>query len=126
MNLRYRWLLAAGASVALVGTLSTRALARPARARAPVGAAGAFSSPATGGVPGSTMAKPAGSAGSPLPGGAVPAGFQPQSVTFISASDGRVLGSAPCGARDWPAGLPTGHGGKAWRSGPAPPPGPAT
>ena len=69
MNMRYRWLLAAGASVALVGALSTQALAHPARARAPVGAAGTFSSPATGGVPGSTMAKPAGSAGSPLPGG---------------------------------------------------------
>jgi len=121
MNLRYRWLLAAGVSVALVGALSTQALAQPARARAPVGAAGTFSSPATGGVPGSTMAKPAGSAGSPLPGGAVPAGFQPQSVTFISASDGWVLGSAPCGARDCLAVLRTGDGGRTWRSVPAPP-----
>src|SRR5262249_53199625 len=132
MNMRYRWLLAAGASVALVGALSTQALAQPARARAPLGAGGTTPRPAAGpaatspsrargGGPGSTMAKPAGSAGPPLPGGAVPAGFQPQSVTFISASDGWVLGSAPCGARDCLAVLRTGDGGKTWRSVPAPP-----
>ncbi|MBO0817040.1 MAG: hypothetical protein J2P30_18090, partial [Actinobacteria bacterium] len=93
MKLQYRWLLAAGASVALVGTLGTQALAQPARARAPFRTPARFSGQTTGGVPGSSTVRPPGSARSRLPGGPVPAGFQPQSVTFISGPDGWVLGA---------------------------------
>src|SRR5262249_39116984 len=94
------------------GALSTQALAQPAPARAPVGAAGTFSSPATGGVPGSTMAKPAGSAGAPLPGGAGPAGVPAPAGAVHSAAGRLVAGPRAGRGRRRPRVAPEWGGGK--------------
>jgi len=54
-------------------------------------------------------------ASSPSPSGsAVPAGFEPLSATFVSASEGWVLGSVPCGAASCPAIVRTTDGGVSW------------
>lgn len=50
----------------------------------------------------------------------VPTGFRPISVTFVSADDGWVLGSAPCAAGRCPAIARTRDGGKTWTNIPAP------
>jgi YVTN family beta-propeller protein len=54
------------------------------------------------------------------PGGPVPTGFRPQSVTFVSASEGWVLGTAPCTAKPCTAVLRTVDGGRTWQGIPAP------
>ncbi|HUJ07377.1 MAG TPA: hypothetical protein VLX31_14805 [Streptosporangiaceae bacterium] len=52
--------------------------------------------------------------------GPVPAGFQPDSVTFVSASDGWVLGTAPCAHKPCTSVLSTTNGGRTWQGIPAP------
>ena len=56
----------------------------------------------------------------PVAGVAVPAGFQPMSVTFVSADEGWVLGSAPCATGRCPAIAHTLDAGKTWKRIPAP------
>jgi hypothetical protein len=87
MNVQYRWLLAAGAPVALVGALGTQALAQPAGALAPLGAAAKFSGPMTSGVPGGTMVKPPGSARARLP---IGPGRVPAAVGDVHFGVGRL------------------------------------
>lgn len=53
-------------------------------------------------------------------GGSVPPGFQPISTTWISTSQGWVLGDAPCSAPPCPSLLRTTDGGVTWTGGPAP------
>ena len=50
----------------------------------------------------------------------VPAGFEPASVTFVSAVDGWVLGSVPCASDRCPAIEVTTDGGHTWSQGTAP------
>jgi photosystem II stability/assembly factor-like uncharacterized protein len=52
--------------------------------------------------------------------GPVPAGFQPISATFVSASDGWVLGTAPCAHKPCTSVLRTTDGGRHWVGIPAP------
>jgi putative cell wall-binding protein len=53
-------------------------------------------------------------------GGPVPSGFNPASVTFISAADGWVLGSAPCANPVCTSIVRTTDGGRTWAGVPAP------
>ena len=53
-------------------------------------------------------------------GGPVPPGFIAASVTFISNSEGWVLGTAPCGSPPCTSVLRTRDGGRSWRGIPAP------
>ncbi len=52
--------------------------------------------------------------------GAIPRGFRPQSVTFVSAGLGWVLGFAPCSSPPCTSVLRTRDGGRRWRGIPAP------
>ncbi|MHB1446859.1 MAG: WD40/YVTN/BNR-like repeat-containing protein [Acidimicrobiales bacterium] len=54
------------------------------------------------------------------PGGPVPAGFEAQSVTFVSAQEGYVLGATGCAAASCTAVLRTRDGGRTWAGIPAP------
>lgn len=54
------------------------------------------------------------------PGGPVPAGFRPQSVTFVSATRGWVLGTAPCATAPCTSVVRTTDGGHTWHGIPAP------
>lgn len=92
---------AAGVALASAGVL---ALATVAGAATGGGAAAAAP---TRGVPG-----PAG--------GPVPPGFRPVSVTFVSASEGWVLGTAPCAHRPCTSVVRTVDGGRSWTGTPAP------
>ncbi len=53
-------------------------------------------------------------------GGPVPGGFTPYSATFVSAEQGWVLGSAPCGQPPCTSIVRTRDGGASWRGIPAP------
>lgn len=53
-------------------------------------------------------------------GGPVPQGFAPASVTFVSASEGFVLGTAPCSQAPCTSVLRTTDGGRSWAGIPAP------
>lgn len=53
-------------------------------------------------------------------GGPVPGGFAPQSVTFVSADVGWVLGTAPCSRAVCTSVLRTRDGGRTWTGIPAP------
>lgn len=57
----------------------------------------------------------------PVAGGPVPEVFQPLSVTFVSGSDGWVLGRGACGDQDCPVIARTSDGGRTWTTVPAPP-----
>ncbi|MGO8961672.1 MAG: WD40/YVTN/BNR-like repeat-containing protein [Streptosporangiaceae bacterium] len=52
--------------------------------------------------------------------GPVPAGFQPVSMTFVSASEGWVLGTAPCSHKPCTSVVRTTDGGRTWVGIPAP------
>jgi photosystem II stability/assembly factor-like uncharacterized protein len=54
-------------------------------------------------------------------GGPVPAGFEPVSMTFVSASQGWVLGTAPCAVQPCTSIVRTTDGGASWTGIPAPP-----
>ncbi|GAC1312496.1 MAG: hypothetical protein NVSMB16_09330 [Acidimicrobiales bacterium] len=92
----------------------------PARPPGPDGAAG-------GGVSGPTLAVPGAGGGGPAVasrplGSAATAGFRPLSVTFVSASEGWVLGRGPCAVPTCPVTLVhTRDGGRTWA--PVSPPG---
>ena len=53
-------------------------------------------------------------------GGPVPSGFAPASVTFVSATDGWVLGTAPCTSDICTSVVRTTDGGRHWAGVPAP------
>ena len=79
------------------------------------------SSSASAGTPSaSPLASPSAVPVAGPPGGPVPAGFEPQSVTFVSASEGWVLGTAPCAAKPCTSVVRTLNGGRTWQGIPAP------
>jgi hypothetical protein len=98
--------------------------------------ASASATPAT--APTTTSAPPASAAPTPKPapkptptpaqatptpgpaGGAIPAGFQPASITFASSTEGWLLGGVPCGGGTCAAILRTLDAGATWASIPAP------
>lgn len=53
-------------------------------------------------------------------GGPVPSGFEPQSVSFVSASLGWVLGAAPCASPPCTSVVRTSDGARSWAGVPAP------
>jgi photosystem II stability/assembly factor-like uncharacterized protein len=91
MKMRARWLTAALAGCMLAGTGA-------------IAVAAAASQPAA--------MQPAA--------GPVPAGFKPVSVTFVSASHGWVLGTAPCTHKPCTSVVRTTDGGRHWEGIPAP------
>jgi hypothetical protein len=76
------------------------------------------------GTPSPTLESPSAPAASPSPSGpsapSTPVGFEPASVTFVSSSDGWVLGSVACGSTRCAAIERTGDGGRTWTPAPAP------
>lgn len=75
----------------------------------------------TGALGGAVSTATAQAAASGPPGGPVPAGFEPASVTFISASDGWVLGTTKtCAHAPCTSVLRTTNGGRTWSGIPAP------
>jgi photosystem II stability/assembly factor-like uncharacterized protein len=95
-NMRHhRWLLAAGAGLALMCAAQGMAQAQTAGPVRVIGPDAALSGP-------------------------VPVGFRPQSASFISASDGWVLGTAPCHSAPCTSIVRTVNGGRTWRGIPAP------
>lgn len=62
-----------------------------------------------------------GPTGGPVAGEPVPDTFQPLSVTFVSTTDGWVLGRGVCGDRDCPVIARTTDGGESWTTIVAPP-----
>lgn len=75
--------------------------------------------------PASGMVSPAVSPAASAPGagpvgGPVPTGFQPVSVTFVSANAGWLLGSATCTGQPCPAIVRTTDSGRTWQGIPAP------
>ena len=73
---------------------------------------------------GSATATGSSSSSAPAPvgpsGGPVPKGFLPWSVTFVSASEGWLLGTAPCSHAPCTSMLRTRDGAKTWQGIPAP------
>jgi photosystem II stability/assembly factor-like uncharacterized protein len=79
--------------------------------------------PGASGPPASLVPTALASASEPPPGpagGPLPAGFHPVSVTFVSASQGWVLGSATCAGAPCAAIARTTDGGRSWSGIPAP------
>ncbi len=79
----------------------------------------AVAGPAVAG-PAVAVNRASGPAAAAPPGGPVPAGFKPASVTFVSASEGWVLGTAPCAHKPCTSVLRTANGGRSWVGIPAP------
>ena len=77
-------------------------------------------SPAPSAAPSTVPPSPSRAPGAGPVGGPVPAGFEPRSVTFVSASDGWVLGSATCAGQPCAAIVRTTDGGRTWQGIPAP------
>lgn len=73
------------------------------------------SAPSSGASRSSSSSAPPGPAGGP-----VPHAFVPQSATFVSADDGWVLGTAPCGTPPCTSVVRTRDGGRTWQGIPAP------
>ena len=99
---------AAGVAVASAALLAGTAMAGAAIA----GTAGAGSAAAGGLTSAPTAPGP--------PGGPVPRGFTPVSMTFVSASEGWVLGTAPCTLKPCTSVVRTTDGGLSWVGIPAP------
>ncbi len=134
-SMRLGFGLAAVAVVVVAGGLLVRGLG-PDRTPVGPGASGVIASP---GTPATSPASPAPStavaasspASSPRPsssavpiqgpvGGPIPADFQPVSVTFVSAGEGWLLGSATCSGAPCAAIVRTSDGGRTWAGIPAP------
>lgn len=105
--------------VAAPGLTTTRPVPAPATASQLPSAPGALAAAPTGNSS-AGAAQMAGPAGGP-----VPRGFQPASATFVSATDGWVLGTAPCTSPPCTSVLRTRDGGATW-VGIAAPPAPLT
>jgi photosystem II stability/assembly factor-like uncharacterized protein len=76
---------------------------------------------ASGAASGAATADATSAAAVPGPaGGPVPHGFQPVSMTFVSASEGWVLGNAPCSHKPCTSVVRTTDGGRSWVGIPAP------
>jgi photosystem II stability/assembly factor-like uncharacterized protein len=89
------------------------------------GSGGSAGSPAPSAATGSLAAgtQTGAGGGSPAarpPGGPVPHGFTAQDFTFVSATQGWVLGTAPCSARPCTSIVRTTDGGRSWVGIPAP------
>ena len=99
-------------SEAGAGTPSTTGTGSAVSSAAPGATTSAISSRSG---PGATTPAALGPAGGP-----VPPGFTPYSATFVSASDGWVLGSAPCAKAPCGSVVRTTDGGRSWTGIPAP------
>ena len=85
----------------------------------------AATTPASSSAPATASARGSSTAAAPkVPsgpsGGPVPARFVPYSTTFVSASEGWVLGDAPCSAAPCTSIVRTRDGGRSWQGIPAP------
>jgi hypothetical protein len=127
---RLRWQVIGGIAAAVVAVgivLAVVLLRGSGKPTATSTATGSPSASPTSPTPSATMT-PSSSPGSPSasaatvgpPGGPVPGGFAPLSVTFISASKGWVVGSAPCGRPPCTSLVRTRDGGATWQGVPAP------
>lgn len=122
-NAATRW-VTGGLALVTAGLLTTTMAACSATG-SPAGAStggakgspgGGTASPARSAV---TDTSPARVASGPA-GGPVPRGFQPVSMTFVSASEGWVLGTAPCAQQPCTSVVRTTDGGRSWIGIPAP------
>ena len=125
-----RGLTALAAVVVLVAVAGIALVARPGGGSPVGGGPGVGGSPAPSAPSAPASVGPAASVaatGSIAPaatagiGGHVPSGFQPVSVSFVSADVGWVLGAAPCSSGQCAWILHTTDGGATWASIPAPP-----
>ena len=83
------------------------------------GTGGGGASAGSGGSAGAGASSGSGAAAT-LPGGRVPAGFRAWSVTYVSARQAYVLGTAPCTTAPCTSVVRTLDGGRTWRGVPAP------
>ena len=122
-----RGLISGFAAIAAVVALAVAAIVLRPAAVGEVGGSPSGTIAPTASAPSSTapsassvaQATPTASA-SAVAGAPVPAGFRPMSVTFISADEGWVLGSALCATGRCPAIARTIDGGRTWTSSGAP------
>lgn len=121
-------LVALAATLTVAGCTSSATTGRGSAAAPSSPAAPASSSASTSGAtpagsttPPSTTPSATPPAGAGLPaGGPVPPGFTPVSATFVSATQGWVLGTAPCTGVVCTSVLRTRDGGHSWQGIPAP------
>jgi photosystem II stability/assembly factor-like uncharacterized protein len=117
-------LAASGLALAAAALLAvtTAGCATAGRTASPAAAsttgAASTASPAAASTPMSDT-KPASAVPGPA-GGPVPRGFEPVSMTFVSASEGWVLGTAPCAQQPCTSVVRTTDGGRSWIGIPAP------
>ena len=71
-------------------------------------------------IPATALASTASGAAPATASGPVPRGFEPVSMTFVSGSDGWVLGTAPCTHKPRTSIVRTTDGGRSWAGIPAP------
>lgn len=116
-------LAASGVALAAAGLLAviTAGCAATGRTTSPAAASPAAAShtSSTGSSTPVSDTKPAPAVPGPA-GGPVPRGFEPASTTFVSASEGWVLGTAPCAQQPCTSVVRTTDGGRSWIGIPAP------
>lgn len=103
-----------------LAALAVALAAQLAACSTPAGSPGPSAS-ATGSLAAGTETGAAGSsAGAKPPGGPVPAGFTAQDLTFVSANQGWLLGTAPCSSKPCTSIVRTTDGAHSWVGVPAP------